>query len=507
MNNKILLVKSITLLYKESLLKDTLDNSKSLVRTILNEIQVPPVNLGVNTENQIISELKELAMEMIEETTPFDIDPNLLIQRITLIPSIDDKTLKSLEEGFKDGDNEANIKRSITILRKNLNNFFREQAIEGILNREAYRFRHQRDRIRDVNQFISELVAQLEPLQMITTSKDPAVVNEIDLSDENSTTILFDEIKEVDNGHGILKTGWQALNRMFQGGLRRGELTCVSALPHMYKTGFTLSIFKQIALYNTPYMIDKTKRPLLLRISFEDDLTNNLKFLYSNLMYNENPNVRLDLSSISSDVMSRYIKDRLQVNGYSTKMLRVDPSQWTYKNICNKVIELEAAGYEVHMLMLDYLSMIPTTGCTNSGTTGTDIRDMFRRLRNFCAPKKIALFTPHQLSTEAKSLSRTGIPPENFVKEIAEKGYYSGSRQLDQELDLDLYIHLVKHKGEVYLAVQRGKHRIPTIIPEEDKYFLLKFPKGFPIPDDINGEDTSYKKPGQIESSSELFDI
>jgi hypothetical protein len=505
MNDKTLLVKSITLLYKESLLKDAIENSKSLVRTILSEIQIPVVNLGVNTDNQIIKELKEIALEMSDESTVSEYDANLILQRMNLIPYLDEKTTRALEDGFKDSENESNIKRSITILRKNLNNFFREQKIEDILTKQAYKFRHHRDQIRDVNGFIAEVVAQLEPLQLLSTAKDPAVVNEIDLGDEMSTTTVFNEIKELDNGHGILKTGWQALNRLTQGGFRRGETVCISALPHMYKTGVSLTLFKQIALYNEPYMVNVTKKPLILRISFEDDLSNNLQFLYANLKFNETLDPEMKMPNITSEEMSKYVKGALQINGYHIKMLRVDPSQWTYKNICNKVIELEAEGYEIHLLMLDYLAMVPTTGCVSSGATGTDIRDLFRRMRNFCSPKRIALITPHQLSTEAKSLSRSGIAPENFPKEIAEKGYYAGTKQLDQELDLDIYIHLVKDKKDVYLAFQRGKHRIPTIISEEDKYFLLKFPKGYPIPDDVNGKDMSYRKPGQVESAEELF--
>jgi hypothetical protein len=83
-------------------------------------------------------------------------------------------------------------------------------------------------------------------------------------------------------------------------------------------------------------------------------------------------------------------------------------------------------------------------------------------------------------------LIRTGVPESEFVKEIAEKGYFAGSKQLDQEVDLEIYLHLFKQNKETYISVQRGKHRIPSILSDEKKYFLLKFPKGMPIPEDIN---------------------
>ena len=58
---------------------------------------------------------------------------------------------------------------------------------------------------------------------------------------------------------------------MLQGGFRRGQFSMIAALQHKYKTGFTLSILSQIAMYTKPYMKDSFKKPLLLRISFEDN--------------------------------------------------------------------------------------------------------------------------------------------------------------------------------------------------------------------------------------------
>ena len=501
-----LLIKGITLLYKESLLPDDTYNSKSLVNTLIENIVTPGVNIGVNTEFEVIKELKEICREMVLDDSQTVYDPSILLQRINLIPYVDEKIYKALEEGFKDSE-ESNIKRSISILKKNINNYFREKQIEEVLQKQFISFKHHREKIKDINVFIRETIDLLEPLEALTTMKDPAVINEIDIGNENSTIEVFNEIKENKNGNRILKTGWKALNRMLQGGFRAGEFVCISALPHMYKTGFTLTLFKQIALYNTPDT-QSGKKPLLLRISFEDEMRNNLDFLYQNLKFNETLDPNIPIPELSSIEMSTYIKNSLEINGFSVKMMRVDPSQWTYRNICNKVLELEANGFEIKVLVLDYLSMIPTTGCNTSGATGTDIRDLFRRIRNFCSAKGITVITPHQLSTEAKNLARSGIARENFVKEIAEKGYYSGSKQLDQEMDIDLYIDLVKHNKDVYLAVQRGKHRIPTIVDEKDKYFLLKFPPKLPIPDDINQDvDISFRKPGQTEDVDELFTI
>jgi hypothetical protein len=247
-------------------------------------------------------------------------------------------------------------------------------------------------------------------------------------------------------------------------------------------------------------LTNKDKKPLLLRISFEDPMLNNIQYLYQNLHLNEFGTMP-DLNLVTPANMAKYVKDKLQVNGYHVKLVRVNPVEWTYVDIQNMVLEFEADGYEVHLLMLDYLNMIPTTGCIQT-TGGSDIVDMFLRIRNFCSPRGITMITPHQYSTEAKQLIRDGHT--DFVKRVAEKGYYAGTKQLDQGVDGELGIHIEKdEQGNGYLTVQRGKHRLPTNISDEMKYFVLPFPNAYePIVDDVNKDKISSRKIGKNNGST-----
>ncbi len=147
-------------------------------------------------------------------------------------------------------------------------------------------------------------------------------------------------------------------------------------------------------------------------------------------------------------------------------------------------------GYEIHMLNIDYLAMMSTKGC-KQGATGQDIRDLFRRTRNIIESKKILCITPHQLSTDAKKLTRQGV--EDFVKEIANKGYWDSCTTIDQEVDMEIYQHKVEINGEAYLTFQRGKHR--GVAPHNEQYTVYKFDKdrGY-IDDDVLGPDMSRKR-------------
>jgi hypothetical protein len=234
-----------------------------------------------------------------------------------------------------------------------------------------------------------------------------------------------------------------------------------------------------------------------------------MQFMYQYLKAHDGEFISAkDFEKISVSDMREYIIAKLTLNGFYIKMMRVDPSQWTYSHVINKIIELEAQGYSVHLLMLDYITLLPTTGCT-AGPIGSDKKDLLRRIRNFCSARNIAVVTPLQLSSEAKTLIRNGVPEHQFPNEVAEKGYYDGTKSIDQDIDLELFIHLFTHKRKKYLAVRRGKHRIPTVIDDEEKYFLLKFPGlNIPILEDILSEDSSFKtlpKDSEMDGSDKLL--
>lgn len=482
-----LLTKSIILIYREHLHDnvDSLNDSVNLVTNILTHIGTIDTDNGLPLQaNSFIPELIDLLVEKLDEPSG-PINKEIMLNSINIITKDNDRVNSVLTDAINNDLSEGLLHKSILDLKRYLVNYFKEKKIIGILKKSYFDFSKKRTSIKNINEYINTLILRLEALELQSTNKDDKIVSEVDISDTSALTKVITEIADVSNSKGVMRFGWQGLNDMLQGGIKRGEFMVVSALQHNYKTGVTLSIFEQIALYNTPYMYDDKKKPLLLRISFEDDLTNNIEFMYLYLKHDETRK-HVTIKNVSVEVMAEYIKERLGVNGYNMKVLRVNPSEWTYQDIFRKIIELEAQGFEIHLLMLDYLAMVPTTGCKSSGAMGTDIKDLFMRVRNFCSLKKIAVITPHQISTDAKQLLRNGLPPELFVKEIANKGYYAGTRQLDQEVDVELYIHKVVKDKKAYLTIQRGKHRTPTIIDDDRLFMVLPFPRGMPIPGDID---------------------
>lgn len=493
MDSRIILSKIVTLIYK-SRLTNNLDND-DLIRTVLDTIKTDHPEFNISNSS-ISKKLKETCLNLLTEKEP--IPKEVLIPQLTILLENDPKLLQSIVDSIQPDHDDSSNKRIITNLVKNLTNYYKESLAVDKLSKVTYELKFNRNKITNFSEYLKNAISDIEPLlTTVSSGKDPALVNEVDFSQQDTLDTVFEEVRNLNNKNSVYKTGFQCLNVMTQGGIRRGEFVTIAALQHKYKTGLSLSVFMQIALHNKPIITDKEKdkKPLLLRISFEDSLTNNLQFMYQYLKASDGTYISdKDFDKLSAHEMSKYILDKLTTNGFHIKMLRIDPSQWSYSHLINKVIEYEAQGYAVHLLMLDYLGMLPTTGCTQ-GPAGTDKRDLLRRIRNFTSARDIAFVSPLQMSTEAKQLIRNGVPEHDLVNQVAERGYYADSKQLDQEIDLELYLHLFTHKRKKYIAIRRGKHRLSTVIPDEDKYAILPFPGlNVPVLPDIDKDDTSMKK-------------
>ena len=497
MNDLLLLVKSITLMYRESLLNMEEDSTKDLVRKVIEAIKTPEVSIGITKDLEIINALKATATEMVNHDKTHKYQKDILLQQLQVNCGADESTYESLQSGIEPDMTEDENKLTVINIRTAIATHFKHGKIEEVLSKRFSEFKFKRSGIKNINKWINTMIAELEPFQVVGQERDSAIIDEVDISDKESINRVYASIKEENEGGGGFITGFQGINGMIGGKFRLGEQWGLYGLQHNYKTGFSLTIFKQICMYNTPILKDPKKKPLLLRISFEDSLVLNFQYLYKNMWENETGMVlsKKDLAEMDIGVMTEYVTNKLSATGFHVKLLFVNPSDWTYKDICNLVLKYEAEGYEVQMVMVDYLTKISKEGCTQ-GATGQDVRNLFERIKAFMASKGILFITPHQLSTEAKGLMRDGY--NDFVKRLPGGGYTADSKQIDQVIDGELFFHIerLKGKNEAYFTVQGGKLRRIEQVDEDDKYRVYKFVRKGVILDDLNKPDSSMLKVG-----------
>lgn len=331
---------------------------------------------------------------------------------------------------------------------------------------------------------LAQLKEQVEKTDFKTTDKDTAIVEEASGDSLDEFTDAIQKAKEETDSAGVMKLGFVGLNGMTQGGVRRGDLATVAAVSHNYKSGLALTMWVHSLIHNKPKLVNEKKKPIAVWLTMEDSLGYVLRFVYR-LLYMEEFGKVPDLDKEESREVAKYVLDTLSKNGWNVHFARVDPTDWSYLRLFQFFNNIENKGYEIITAGVDYVTLIPTVGCNQIGGAGTEIRDLVRRVRNYAHRKHIAMISPLQASPAALQLLRNGVPESDLAKEMANKGYYSGSSQLFQEIDLELWISKFLLNGKTYLSVQRGKHRLETTIPEKQKHIILPFPEQGPITGDI----------------------
>lgn len=505
MNNNELLVKSITLLYLESIYNKA-DNSSELIKTIINTIKVPDVSVALNHEREIIINLKNIVLRMIDNISN-DVEYNLneLLQTIKLNCKEDILTYNAIELVIAKEYSKEELKKSINTIKKYFKSFFNLNEIKNTVKKLSTEvlYNNESKSTSEINSFVIEQIEILQELCKDTNKKIDAELVDLNNSDETGS-LIDEEVNKNGNGGFVLKTGWKGLNRMLGGGFIRGQTIVIGALPHSNKTGFSLSLFRQIAVHNKPYLIDNTKKPLIIRISFEDSLTKNLHFLY-NLCYENNTGLKSNIKEIPKNETGPFIKNCLQINGYHIKMSYIPNADiWNHTKIIDLCDRLISEGYEIHLLMIDYLSLtIPPE--RQKGAMGDAIRELFKKIRSYTLPRNITFITPHQLSPDAKRIKRDGFG--DFVKRLPGGGFYQGCSSLSDPVDVELFIDIEKTDRKAFQTVQLGKNRANHIVAEKDKYLVLPFPDdGRPILDDIDKTyEISLDKPGgeRLDKSNE----
>lgn len=499
MDIKVIIAKCISLLFREQQM-DEEQTSEKLINDIIETLKINGRDIsGVNSS---LNELKNLILSMMNRETPMPY--NELIQHLKIACSDDSNLFESIQDNIAFDMETEEVKRTILSYRFELNRYLRNKKAQSILDGIQYNLKFNQDKVGDVNQYLASKLGDVTDLINYSGDEIPGVVVEVDFDDEESIAAQFDLIRQESDGSRIIKTPWQAANRMTRGGLRLGQLTVVGGLGHNNKTGVCLSLFISACIFNNPkdLQTDLKKKPMNVLISFEDDMQIVLSNIYALLKGNID-NIEVtdeDKKKLDKYEAARYVQGILRSTGYSIKIIRINPSEWSYIEIQNKILEYEAKGYEIHMCLIDYLNLANKNGLPNL-RGDADVQELFRRTKNFmCAGHNIALLTPHQLSGDALDLKRQGN--KMLAQQVSDGSYYADCRGLYREPELEILIDIVKDSGVKYQAFARGKHRGQNDTPEEHKFFILPFAKLGGLRWDINGTDTSLSRFGASRNES-----
>lgn len=505
MDTNTLLVKCITLLYRETQIENNTDFSSALVQSILSGLTIDNSEIGIASRRTVSVGLKDIAESMSRKMAINGFELSLLLQQLQIATQGLEHIYTACAQGIEPELSQTSIKRTVTSLKLTLSDYLRDRKIGEILKKASRDYNFNRHLIEDVPTYLAKLTTDLAKLSTKTTTKDLGITRTLDFSSDEGALQIFNDVANSASTEMAYSTGFVELDEALHGGPRPGDQVVVSALQHNYKTGFTLSVFAGMAIYNKPKCKDPNKKPLLWRGSAEDPIRNNAQFLYQLLKYEET-GMSVDVSMISVSDMKDYVVRRMTATGFSVIIDEINPLEWDYQRLFNRISELEAQGYYIECACLDYYAKIPTTGCGN-GVAGDDMLDMFVKAKAFFSSKDIMFLTPHQLNTKALEVLQV-TPQDQFLPRIKGAGFYEKTKGLARIFDIGILIHKCEMPDADYLHVIIEKHRLPTVVDAKYKSFFLPFPKNkMPIPFNIGKPDHKVlrKIPKQFASPDDSF--
>lgn len=492
MDTRLLLVRICSLLYLER--SKGPETSSELIKAAIGHIKPSDRVVALEVGKDSSALLVELVQSLLAEDAHIPIERSEFLQRARVCCTNDSYLYDALEDFVNTDYTPAEYDRLTRTIKREISHFNTIQKVRRISKQFSAKV-FDADGVKQVQEACMGLKEELENLNFHTDrDKNPSIIESISLKKGNHLGDVMSRGKEAVSLEGVLRFGWQGFNRMFgqNRGARRGEIIVIGALEHQGKSTVSLELFKSVALYNRPHLLDPNKKPLLIRITAENDALQDMLYLYKSLKENEY-GVAVDQREIDPEEAGEYVMDRLTSMGYHLEVIKIDPTTFTYMALFDLVKSYEADGFEIHLINFDYLNLISKDGCT-AGAQGENIRDLFRRVKNFMESKNITFITPHQLSSEAAGLLRLGV--EDFVKQLPGKKYWDSCKNIGQEVDMEVYIHIVVENGVSYMTFQRGKHRKFTVTPEADRYFVRRFDQIGGLRDDVNGPDLTRKRVG-----------
>lgn len=504
MDIKLFLVKSITLLYLESQIEGFSSSNASVIRSMMAEIKLPD-NIGDLGEGRnTLSNLRSTVLEMLNSGGSQRYEPDTLMQRLRMNLQSDDITYKALERTIRKYPDESVIRKHINDISREMRRYKNREKLHEIVKKASYTLAFNEAEVEDWDTFVLQTAQDLLSVDMETDDRvDPAFITTVNFNDPESVEAAFSDMNKSLSTEGIIKWPYKALNKMMgvQGGGRRGEFGLINALPHNNKSGILLDLFLGTCLFNDPFLFDPTKKPLVLFYSTEDDIPIIIQKIYVIFKQME-LGMAIDVKGINPKEATDYVIQILQSRGWFVEIHRIKGSSFTYAKYIKHLEQYKAKGFEICASFIDYLAMFSKDGCIQA-STGDDLQDLYKRVREYTSAEKILQVTAHQLSTQAKEEKR--VNPGKFIRDMPGGGFYQGCKKLDTEVDWEFYINKQVVNDGAFLEFLWGKHRgVVEPTPEAHKYFVLKFlasPMYGLLYDQGLAHDTSYKVVGGRPSS------
>lgn len=485
MTNDILkLIKVVACIYYQRQSNEESPNLGERLIHVIQSVRVDGRSASFGSAPAAIDALRYTAEWMLntieDDSTPLTRDNILTRLNINLLGH--NEYIQIATDSLVEGLTPEECRKRVQEILSELHYNERTEKLKSLINQAQKDINFSSNTTLDLQHRVKDLMVELEGhLSAANDKENPNLIGRIDFSNEDQIENVLQKSTKSLSYDGLLKTGISGIDKATGvGGLARGLLVNIGALTHNYKSGMLLDLALNIPEFNDPYMLDENKQPAIIRISFENSPSQDLCYLYQKL-HAVKFKKKIDIPDINTKQAAKDIREHCEQRGYSFFLESYDPNNFSIYDLFTEIANYEDAGYEIHAILCDYLPLIAHN--TVGDRTDAKIQKTYEMVRNHCNPKGITFITACQLSTEAQNLSREGS--SNFVKKVAQGGWYMDCRSLHTKLDIELVLHIHEHiDGSSYLTGHIGKNRSCHTVKNKYKYFIHKFedPGGI-IPD------------------------
>lgn len=495
MDNEILqLIKIISALYFENLADDKNPNLDEELRRALLNIKVDNAGTsGLGSEDAAIESLRYTAEWMINNPTDEFTIGNIK-QRLRINLQGNNNYIDEMDTILSETVAPIDARRRVNEIMSEIRFNEKRGKLKTLLSKANAKINFSGEYVENKD-FITEVMGELDELHSTGEGDINGFVGSVDFTDAESIRAAMRKGTEALSPEGLLNTGLQGLNRAFgMNGIPRGAMCNFAGLTHHYKSGMLIDLALNIPVYNEPYMWDDTKKPLILRISFENTVEQDIQIMFKKLYEIRNQN-KIASADINIDKASEALMRHFASTGYNFMLESYNPNNFTIYDLFDIFDRYEEMGYEIHAVSCDYLAQIAHN--TIGDRPDSKIQKTFEMARNFCYPKGITFLTGHQLSTEAQAIARESTL--SFARKVSSGGYYMDCKSLHTKLDLEVI--LCKHihvDGHTYLNMARGKNRYSSDTPESHKTCSYQFQEFGGIVPDVDKDATYLEKPPNV---------
>lgn len=492
-NNALTLIKILTGIYYCQLAVPMDRPSIDELREEADNVRLEGKDITPGSDEYAASELKK-TIEWMSAAIASGVTisrPNLL-QRLKLDVGGDHYFYSAIDEGLVDYKTQEEIQGRILEISSELKHAKKQDRLKRLISSANRELNFSASNI-NTSTYVKELIVELEThMGGLGDADTPA--SQTDILNFNSIEDIercLERMIVSETDDGLMKTGLRGLDMMFNGGLRRGEYANHGALPGSYKSGILIDYPLSVAEFNDPYIINPGMKPLILRISLENQMPQDLRIVYSKLherKYGEDADLRnLNVRQAARSIMEHYS----QRGWYYTAECH-NALDFSVYDLFKIIMRYWKSGYEIALISLDYPKLMAEN--TVGERLQAKILKTVENIRLFCFPRGITVVAAHQISTEAITKKRD-IGDIGFTGILKDGGYYEECKGLSQKFDLEVVQHVFDHAdGNRYIMFERAKHRAGEKTPAAHKKAVYAFQRYGGIVPDYDREDLLLRK-------------